>query len=165
LVGIPTPDRSVLLQPTQRLTFLSQLLRNTPSVALHAFTLLVMMAMEILAYLPRYQIPNKTITHEYPSVHNTRARKLIHLRTISLIDVSLHGIVYRILLSNQNLSPRLNISLNLLIYRHFKTMFLELEFILFLLCSLICNHGVTLAVLFLYPMTTKDTCIFILSLF
>jgi len=28
----------------------------------------------------------------------------------------------RVLLSNQNLSPRLNIILNLLIYRHFKTM-------------------------------------------
>jgi len=43
--------------------------------------------------------------------------------------------------------------------------FLEFEFILFLLRSTICNHGVTLAVLFLYPVTTKDTCIFILSLF
>jgi len=42
---------------------------------------------------------------------------------------------------------------------------LEFEFILFLLCSLICNYGITLAVLFLYPVTTKDTCIFILSLF
>jgi len=45
--------------------------------------------------------------------------ELIHLRTISLIDVSVPGIVYRALLSNQNLSPRLNIILNLLIYRHF----------------------------------------------
>jgi len=36
---------------------------------------------------------------------------------------------------------------------------------MFLLCSFICNFGVTLAVLFLYPVTTKDTCIFILSLF
>jgi len=41
------------------------------------------------------------------------------LRTITLIDVSLPGIVYRVLLSHQNLSPRLNIILNLLIYRHF----------------------------------------------
>jgi len=47
----------------------------------------------------------------------------------------------------------------------FKLCFLEFEFILFLLCSLICNYGVTLAVLFLYPVTTKDTCIFLLSLF
>jgi len=39
--------------------------------------------------------------------------ELIHLRTISLIDVSLPGIVYRVLLSNQNLSRRLNIILNL----------------------------------------------------
>jgi len=36
-----------------------------------------------------------------------------------LIDVYLPGIVYRILLSKQNLSPHLNIILNLLIYRHF----------------------------------------------
>jgi len=39
------------------------------------------------------------------------------------------------------------------------------EFILFLLCSFICNYGVTLAVLFVYPVTTKDTCICIFSLF
>jgi len=45
--------------------------------------------------------------------------KLIHLRMISLINVSLPGIVYRVLLSNQNLSPRLNIIVILLIYRHF----------------------------------------------
>jgi len=32
-------------------------------------------------------------------------------------------------------------------------------------CSLICNYGVTLAVLFVYPVTTKDTCIYIFSLF
>jgi len=43
--------------------------------------------------------------------------------------------------------------------------FLEFEFILFWLCSLMCNYGVKLAVLFLCPVTTKDTCIFILSLF
>jgi len=36
--------------------------------------------------------------------------------------------------------------------------------ILFLLCSLMCNYGVALAV-FLHPVTSKDTCIFILSLF
>jgi len=42
---------------------------------------------------------------------------------------------------------------------------LEFEFILFLLSSLICNYGVTLAVLCVYPVTTKDTCIFVLSLF
>jgi len=36
-----------------------------------------------------------------------------------LIDVSRPGIVNRVLLSNQNVSPRLNIILNLLIYRHF----------------------------------------------
>jgi len=41
----------------------------------------------------------------------------IHLRTISLMDVP--GIVYQVLLSNQNLSPRLNIILDLLIYRRF----------------------------------------------
>jgi len=34
-----------------------------------------------------------------------------------------------------------------------------------LLCTLICYYGVTLTVLFVYPVTTKDTCIFILSLF
>jgi len=59
----------------------------------------------------------------------------------------LPGIVYQVLLSNQNLLPRLNIILNLLIYRYFKP-FLEFEFILFLLCSLMCNYGVALAVLF-----------------
>jgi len=31
--------------------------------------------------------------------------------------------------------------------------FLEFEFILFLLCSLMFNHDVTLAVLFVYPVT------------
>jgi len=39
------------------------------------------------------------------------------------------------------------------------------EFILFLLCSLICNYGVTLAVIFVDPVTTKDTCIYIFSFF
>jgi len=39
-----------------------------------------------------------------------------------------------------------------------KLCLLEFEFILFLLCSLICNYGVTIAVIFLYPVTTKDTC-------
>jgi len=39
--------------------------------------------------------------------------KLIHMRMISLIDMSLPGIVYRVVLSNQNLSPRLNLILDL----------------------------------------------------
>jgi len=43
-------------------------------------------------------------------------RELIHLRSISLIDVSLPGIVYRVLLLNQSLPPRLYIILDLLIY-------------------------------------------------
>jgi len=34
----------------------------------------------------------------------------------------------------------------------------------FVLCSLMCNYGVTLAVLFLYPVTTKDTCIYYLHI-
>jgi len=45
--------------------------------------------------------------------------ELIHLRTISLIDVSLPEIIYRVLLSNQNMSHRLYIILDLLIYLHF----------------------------------------------
>jgi len=53
--------------------------------------------------------------------------ELIHLRTISLIDVSPPGIVYRVLLSNKNMSPRLNINLNVLIYRHFKTIFFRIR--------------------------------------
>jgi len=63
--------------------------------------------------MPPYSI--HSVYHDF----NIRKRvKLIHLRTISLIDVSLPGIVF--LLSNQNnMSPRLNIILNLLIYRHF----------------------------------------------
>jgi len=52
-------------------------------------------------------------------IFESQCVELIHLRTISLIDVSLPGIVYRVLLSNQYLSPRLNIILNLLIYRPF----------------------------------------------
>jgi len=98
-------------------------------------------------------------------IFESQCVKLIHLRTISLIDMFLPGIVYLILLSNQNLSPHLNTILNLLIYRHFFIYFLEFEFILFLLCSLICNNGVTLAVLFVNPVTTKDTCIYTFSLF
>jgi len=43
-------------------------------------------------------------------------RELIRLRSISLIDVSLPGIVYRVLLLNQSLPPRLYIILDLLIY-------------------------------------------------
>jgi len=49
--------------------------------------------------------------------------QLIHLRTISLIDVSLPGLVYRVILPNQNMSPCLSTILDLLIYLHFKTMF------------------------------------------
>jgi len=45
--------------------------------------------------------------------------ELIHLRTISLIDVYLPGLIYRVILSNQNMSPRLSIILDLLIYLHF----------------------------------------------
>jgi len=60
--------------------------------------------------------------------------KLIHLRTISLIDVSLSGIVYRVLSLHQNMSPHLNIILDLLIFFIFKLYFLEFEFLLFLLC-------------------------------
>jgi len=44
--------------------------------------------------------------------------EVIHLRTISLIDVSLPGIIYRVFLSYQDLLPRLNIILDLLIYLH-----------------------------------------------
>ena len=44
---------------------------------------------------------------------------LIHLRTISLIDVSLPGTIYRFILSNQNLSHRLKIILDQLICLHF----------------------------------------------
>jgi len=47
--------------------------------------------------------------------------------TISLIDVSLPGIVYRVLLSNQNMSSRLNIISDLLIYLHFKLCFHKLN--------------------------------------
>jgi len=52
-------------------------------------------------------------------IFESQCVEIIHLRTNSLIDVSLPGIVCHFLLSNQNLSPRLNIILNLLIYRHF----------------------------------------------
>jgi len=74
-----------------------------------------------------------------------------------------------VLLSNQNMSPRLNILLNLniilLIYRHFKTFFSVLIYFVFIMFNKLCNYGVTSAVLFVYPVTTKNTCIFILSLF
>jgi len=59
-------------------------------------------------------------------IYESQCVELIHLRTISVIGVSLLGIVYRVLLSNQNLLPRLNIILNLLIFRHFKTNFCKL---------------------------------------
>jgi len=60
------------------------------------------------------------------SIFESQWFELIHLRTISLVDVSLPGIVYRVLLSNENLSPRFNIILNLLIYHHFLTMFFRI---------------------------------------
>jgi len=53
------------------------------------------------------------------SIFESQCVTLIHLRKIFLIDVSLPGLVYQILLSKQYLSPHLNIILNLLIYRHF----------------------------------------------
>jgi len=60
----------------------------------------------------------KQIVFRQLSLTSLRCVELIHLRTISLNDVSLPGIVYQVLLSNQNMSPRLNIILNLLIYRN-----------------------------------------------
>jgi len=45
--------------------------------------------------------PNLTSSSQWVEV------ELIHLRTTSLIDASLPRIVYRLLLSNQNLPPRL----------------------------------------------------------
>ena len=64
---------------------------------------------------------------------NIRCVDLIHLRTISLIDVSLPGTV---ILSNQNLSHRLNITLDLLICLHFWYMFLRIRiyFVFLLSC-------------------------------
>jgi len=64
-------------------------------------------------------------------IFESQCVELIHLRTISLMDVSQPGIVYRVFLSNHNLSHRSYISLDLLIYLHLKNIFLELEFSLF----------------------------------
>jgi len=52
-------------------------------------------------------------------IFKSQCVELLHLRTISLIVVSLPGIVYRVLLSNQNMLPRLNLILDLLIYLNF----------------------------------------------
>jgi len=51
-------------------------------------------------------------------IFESQCVKLIHLRTIASIDVLMPGIVYRIILSNRNLTPYLNIFLNILINRH-----------------------------------------------
>jgi len=55
-------------------------------------------------------------------IFESQCVELIQFRTISLI----YGIVYQVLLSNQNMSPRLNIILDLLIYLHFQTMFFRI---------------------------------------
>jgi len=79
--------------------------------------------------------------------------KLIHLRTISLIDVFLPGIVYLTLFlvkSKSVASFKYNLK-SIDLSSFLNCVYLEFEFILFLLCSLICNYGVTSAVLFVYP--------------
>jgi len=65
--------------------------------------------------MPPYSL--HSVYHDF--IFESQCVKLIYLRTIFLNVVSLPGIVYRIILSKQNLLPHLNIILNLLIYRHF----------------------------------------------
>jgi len=53
-------------------------------------------------------------------IFESQCVELIHLRTISLIDVSLPGIVYQVLLSNQNkyvASSKLNLNSKLRFFR------------------------------------------------
>ena len=82
---------------------------------------------------------------------------------ISLIDVSLSGIVYLVFWSIQNLLSPLNTILELLIDLHSSAMFFRIRMLFCLFIFMLINVGFTLVVL--YPVITKDTCIVLLLLF
>jgi len=67
-------------------------------------------------------------------IFESQCVELIHWSIISLVDVSLPGIVDRALCQFKICPPRLNTILDLLMYIHFELCFLDFEFILCLLC-------------------------------